>query len=393
MIRAADDGDRVLPDILHAGDGSESPPMRRVVVCTRWGIGDCVMSIPSLRALRRSQPDARFTWLVGTQSIDLAHAYAWPEDAVEPYQQHALRAWQDDRPEALAGAEAWVRALDAEGAPRDAVHVFGILHAPKALRDRVLDQGFVCHHGDQVAEVAVARSGAGPETAVAQNTALGWNIRHCDDDFAPLVVPDDAAAEAAALLRDAGVEVGVTAPPLAVAANAGSPLKVPDPQVVADAIEALLAQGGARPVLLFTGPEPRPAAALAEALHARGVAHTLLPPIDLNAAAGVLQRCALLLCPDSGLMHLAAAVRCPTTGLFGPTSPRFYLPRINRSAAAAPPLEEEPCPERDPDRMGPPNCNIERRCFKGHRSCIDLLRADDIVAAALPLLRPEPIYA
>ena len=267
---------------------------------------------------------------------------------------------------------------------------------------------------EQGGGVGVAASGAGPEFAVARNTALGWGIHHLNEDFAPLEPPAAADAKAQTLLaresapeaprlplvpaEDArragtGYAPGASIAPLAVAANAGSPLKVPDPQTVAEAIDRLLAQAGEQPVLLFTGPEPAPAEALSAALDERGVPHRLLPPIDLNVTAAVLRRCALLLCPDSGLMHLAAAVRCPTVGLFGPTSQRFYQPRINRSAAAAPTPEQEPCPERFPDRMGPPNCNIERRCYRGHRSCIDLLTADQILDAALPLLAPEPAHA
>jgi ADP-heptose:LPS heptosyltransferase len=57
------------------------------------------------------------------------------------------------------------------------------------------------------------------------------------------------------------------------------------------------------------------------------------PPLDLcgelaglDEAAAVLERCDLLICGDSPLLHLAAAVGTPSVGLFGPTDGRRRAP-------------------------------------------------------------------
>jgi heptosyltransferase-3 len=47
---------------------------------------------------------------------------------------------------------------------------------------------------------------------------------------------------------------------------------------------------------------------------------------DPGTAAACLQRCALYIGNDSGLMHCAAAARIPTFGLFGPSWPEIYRP-------------------------------------------------------------------
>ncbi len=63
-------------------------------------------------------------------------------------------------------------------------------------------------------------------------------------------------------------------------------------------------------------------------------ARRVLAPLDLPAAwnlplpqlAAVLERCALFAGHDSGITHLAAAAGIPTLALFGPTSPDIWTP-------------------------------------------------------------------
>jgi ADP-heptose:LPS heptosyltransferase len=50
--------------------------------------------------------------------------------------------------------------------------------------------------------------------------------------------------------------------------------------------------------------------------------HRLVPPMALPVTAALVQRCALMLANDSGLMHLAACQGVPTVAIFGPTDER-----------------------------------------------------------------------
>ena len=56
-----------------------------------------------------------------------------------------------------------------------------------------------------------------------------------------------------------------------------------------------------------------------------------LHPPNLRALAGLLAKSALFIGNDSGPGHIAAAVGTPTLTLFGPTDPRLWAPRGNRS--------------------------------------------------------------
>jgi len=53
----------------------------------------------------------------------------------------------------------------------------------------------------------------------------------------------------------------------------------------------------------------------------------VLQHLDLLSIAGVLVHSALFIGHDSGLTHLAAALRVPTIALFGPTNPQRWAPR------------------------------------------------------------------
>jgi ADP-heptose:LPS heptosyltransferase len=59
----------------------------------------------------------------------------------------------------------------------------------------------------------------------------------------------------------------------------------------------------------------------------------LVGALSLAEAAAVLQRAALFIGNDSGLMHLSAAAATPTIGLFGPTDAATYRPAGRRSTA------------------------------------------------------------
>jgi heptosyltransferase-3 len=48
--------------------------------------------------------------------------------------------------------------------------------------------------------------------------------------------------------------------------------------------------------------------------------------LDFNQLAGLLQRAALYVGPDTSVSHLAAASGVPTLAIFGPTNPQRWAP-------------------------------------------------------------------
>jgi len=82
---------------------------------------------------------------------------------------------------------------------------------------------------------------------------------------------------------------------------------------------------GARAVI-FGGPGDDERKLASPVLAAIPGAIDLVGALMLPEAAACLQRCALFIANDSGLMHLAAAAGTPTLGLFGPTPASEYGP-------------------------------------------------------------------
>jgi heptosyltransferase-2 len=75
----------------------------------------------------------------------------------------------------------------------------------------------------------------------------------------------------------------------------------------------------------------------------------------------LLSKCALLICNDSGIMHLAAALDIPLIALFGPQSPVKFGPWGKRCRVLYKRFPCSPCRQRffeecDPSPRGKPMC-------------------------------------
>ncbi|MFH0777143.1 MAG: glycosyltransferase family 9 protein [Candidatus Eisenbacteria bacterium] len=80
---------------------------------------------------------------------------------------------------------------------------------------------------------------------------------------------------------------------------------------------------GAR-VIAIAGPSDKDV--LAEMLREVALPMPLLSGESIGRVAAVLKRLSLFICNDTGVLHVAAAVGCPTLALFGPTDPEKWAP-------------------------------------------------------------------
>lgn len=151
-----------------------------------------------------------------------------------------------------------------------------------------------------------------------------------DTPPAPRLWLDDAARAAASRLLPAGPE-----PLLAIGPTANWRGKEWPVDRFAALAGRLTGAGGplagARVAVLAAGAERGRASPLLEALGPRAI--DLGGRTDPPEAAACLERAALFVGNDSGLMHIAAAVGTPTLGLFGPGFPETYGPWGPRAGA------------------------------------------------------------
>ena len=334
---------------------SSGPSARHILILRAGAIGDFVLTLPALAALRQAFPNARLT-LVGNASaapLALRCGYA---DAI-----HSID-------------ETWVSDLfDASGR-----------HSAE-LRRRLADVDLaVVWLRDPDGPVAANLRALGVETLAVPSFPPTGARRHVadhllstllplgigDGDARPrLLLPEADRASADAFWTDNTLDRGTTV--VALHPGSGGARKNWHSERFA-AVADRLTERGAR-ILLVGGPaDERPVDEVRRSLQvARPVGVAVASLVEL---AAVLARCAAFLGNDSGVTHLSAAVGTPTVAVFGPTDPAVWAPRGERVTVLWKSLDCSPCSIR-PDRRCP------------DRRCLELVSADEALRAVAAYCR------
>jgi heptosyltransferase-2 len=103
---------------------------------------------------------------------------------------------------------------------------------------------------------------------------------------------------------------------------------------------------------------------------------------DLRQSMALLSKCSLLICNDSGIMHLAAALDLPLIALFGPQSPVKFGPwgtrcRILYKRFPCSPCRQKFFEECDPSPRGKP-------------MCMETITVDEVIETARGVLAGAP---
>jgi len=328
--------------------------MRNILVIRFGALGDLCLTGWTLSRLATA--DVRVTLVTKAQLGDLAQHFAGVDEVIT---------------------------LPAAGTTKDLLHLAAtlrgrswdlVLDAHRVLRSRLLTLLLGCRpdailHKDTVARLKLLQGGP-------VDPALQRHMRHRLD----------------ALLSDAGLPSGDESPPLSslaadlprlailgLAPGAQWDTKRWPAQHWATLAHRFQTEHGG-PVRVYLGPREAtwfPGSELESALATLDQLE-IVQDRSLVDVARSLGQCRLLVCNDSGLMHLAEAVNTPVTAFFGPTVAAFgYSPQLPGSVV----LENNDLDCRPCSRNG------KRSCHRQDLACLDLIdpvRAWDAIQAHGP---------
>ena len=259
----------------------------RILFVTSSRIGDAVLSTGLLDHLLRTYPEARFTIFTGPVAEDVFARMPRRDLTIVRDKMRFGRHWLDLW--SYAVRHWWDLVVD--------IRASAISYLVPTLHR------------------AVMRTSRGHKTE-----QLARLLKLSPPPLPVMWTNEDDRALAAQLLPDGGPIIGI-------GPTANWDGKIWPPERFAE-LTARLRDSvfpGAR-VAVFAGPGPKEAALAAPFLAAVPDAIDLCGKLSLPEASACLSRCAVFIGNDSGLMHIAAASRTPTLGLFGPTPAQEYAP-------------------------------------------------------------------
>jgi heptosyltransferase-2 len=318
----------------------DSLPSRLVIRAPNW-LGDAVMALPALAAVRATMPETRI--------VVAAHAGVAPvfEEETQAASDEVMSIPDRGREIDLLAAGKFDAALLLTNSFRSAW---------AARRAGIPERwGFAV----QVRRALLTRAVPRPRERVHQSAYYAALVRGLEIDVVESVprisIREDTARRADAILAKHAVTAATPLVGFAPGAAYGHAKRWPPPRV-AQVIARVSTERHA--VCVLVGAEgDRDAGREIESALPPGVAVVnLMGRTDLRQLAGVLARCSAFVSNDSGAMHLAAAVGVPVTAIFGPTDERVTSPLGNHDVLVHQ-VFCRPCMLRD--------CPIDHRCMKG----------------------------
>jgi heptosyltransferase-2 len=335
----------------------------RIVVMTPNWLGDAVMAIPAIGAVRHHRPAST---LVVAARASTAALFRMVSGVDEVISLDAGGGWR--------GAAAW--AADTRGLAAARADVAILL--PNSFRSAWTARragipvrlGYAAELRGCLLTRRVPKSRGRRHQSEYYTALVGALGMPPVGHAAGIVVPDRAGVRAAALLAQHGVPPDATVVGMAPGAAYGRAKQWP-PERFGRLARLLHERHGAVSVLVGSRAD-RPAG---DGIGPDAPVVDLIGQTDLPLLVGLMARCRAFVSNDSGAMHLAAAVGLPVTAIFGSTDERSTAPLASGSPSA-PPHEIltcdvwcRPCMLRE--------CPIDHRCMTGidaERVCMAIER-------------------
>ena len=340
--------------------------MKILIRATNW-IGDAIMALPALRAVRNRFPGAEIAIVARPYVADIYRDQSICDRLINynPQGSHA----------GLSGRERLVAELRAQKFDVALLLQNAFDAAWLAWRAGIRERIGYARDGRSLLltkAVPVPKPGEIPAHEKFYYLELlrraGWLDSLPDESFINMKVSEQNRRRAAEFLMESGVRPHALRVAVGAGASYGS-AKCWPPARFAEVANRLHSNADADVILFGTAAESAVSSAIA--------AHMRHPPINLTGKTAIadlpalLSQCHLFIGNDSGAMHVAAAVGLPIVAVFGPTDPQGTAPVTPRCTIVQEKPYCSPC--------------FLRRCPTDHR-CMTRVTSDMVESAVRPWL-------
>lgn len=347
------------------------PDPQKILIIKLSSLGDVIHSLPSLRTLRKSFPDAHIAWMVEEKCKDLLFDNPDLDELIVVRIRHWRQNWNLQNWHEFSACLRQLRrahfdvVLDLQGLIKTGVIAF-LSGAPQRIgfheddcRERWntwFSNQKVPYIGKQVHVI---------DKNLRMVKALGANIE--TKEF-PLVIP--AAAEAK-IQADLEAQPEMTARPLvAIHQGVGFETKRWELARFAQLGDRLASELGCNVVLSYgPGEEERIETLSAMMKHK----HWISPAQSMHQSMALYKRLSLFVGCDTGPLHLSACLGIPTVAIFGSTDPEYSRPQQGNHEVVVKILHCSFCHKR--------KCPTQNECM-------DQVTVADVFGAAQRILSP-----
>jgi heptosyltransferase II len=322
--------------------------MKILVRATNW-VGDAIMSIPALCAIRQRWPEAQITILARPWVAELYRGQPFVDRVIALKRASGSPAAMERTARGLRG-EKFDSAILLQNAFSAAWLVWRA-KIPQRIGYARDGRSFLLTEA-----IRVPKRGEIPTHEVFYYLELlrraGWAKAIPEVTQISLCLAAGAPETAEARLREAGVRVGKKRIALAPGAAYGSAKCWPAERFAATA-DALIDEFDLDVILFGASSEIEICRQIADRMHHRPV--VLAGQTSIGELPAFFSRCNLFIGNDSGAMHVAAAVGVPVVAVFGSTDPHGTAPVTSLKKLVQHPVACSPCFLRQ--------CPIDHRCM------------------------------
>jgi lipopolysaccharide heptosyltransferase I len=353
---------------------------RSILIVKLSAIGDVIQTLPMLEALKRQYPRARIDWVVEEEASNLllnhprvtrviiSRRKSWLKKILE-----AGEFWKT-----LGEISRFARELRSQHydwiIDNHGIFKSGLVMLLSRGRRKVgfqasagiADEGSYLFTNERYKPLSIERHAL--ERYLDLVSQMGVRIDPTDFHFP---VPPDSLKQAETLLR----QKGFGSRPLVVLHPMA---KWETKQWPAENFARLISALTQRKAFVVITGNPHDEGPVTEILHRTddsGRVLNLAGKTDLMELAGIFSLSDLVLCPDTGPMHLAAAVKAPLIALFGPTAPWRTGPYGNKARIIRKGLPCSPC--------------FKKKCQT--MECMNSISVEEVLAAVEQKLKEKEI--